>query len=53
MLCETGGSYGFLLRYQGGNTPNTLAGMATVNPGTGRAVFESAYGAGKIRLKIF
>ncbi len=50
---QTGGNYCFLIRYQGGNTPNTLAGMVTVNPRTGRAVFESAYGAGKTRWKIF
>ncbi len=49
MLSVTGGSYCLLIRYQGGNTPNTLAGMVTVKSGTGRAVFKSAYGAGKTR----
>lgn len=47
------GKYIFTIRNQGGNMANILAGNLSVDPLTGKAVFEPIDGLKKVKWKIF
>ncbi len=47
------GNYLFLIRYQGGNTANVLAGSVEVNPYTGKAIYTDEWSGIEKVWKIF